>query len=46
MILYARSGGARMNDRELLEYVATQVGSLTQDVGGLKKGLEVLDKKG
>ena len=34
-----------MNDRELLELIATQVGSLTQEVGDIKKGLYNLEKK-
>jgi len=34
-----------MNDRELLEFIAAQVGSLTQEVGGLQKGLNSLENK-
>lgn len=34
-----------MTDRELLELIAAQVGTLTQDVGDLKNGQSNLEKK-
>lgn len=34
-----------MNDRELLEFIAAQVGKLTQDVGELKEGQKETGKR-
>lgn len=34
-----------MTDRELLEYVAAQVGKLTQDVGEIKEGQKDVSKR-
>lgn len=34
-----------MTDRELLEYIAAQVGNLTQDVGELKNGQNDISRR-
>ena len=34
-----------MNDRELLEFIAAQVGNLTEQVGGLSLKVDAIDKR-